>query len=208
MDLKWNSIYNPTNNQNNINQNNWDKYKKYQNWNYKKNGNIKNNRYSAGILPYTYDLNGNCLILLGKDHEGDWSDFGGRCESKDNFDQKYTASREFYEETLGSILSISECIDKINSNEKKIISKTLNGSPYYMFIIYIDYYNYYESFTKTSNFMKYYHSDQRFQLNKLIEKSAIKWFNINLLFNNTVPLRNVFLKTLEASKDDLIYMLT
>ena len=91
-------------------------------WNYKQRKN-NYNKYSAGILPYTFDLNGNCLVLLGKDNEGDWSDFGGRSEFKDHNDEKNTASREFYEETLGSILSINECIDKIG-NSKKIISKT------------------------------------------------------------------------------------
>lgn len=202
---KWYSKYNNT----------WNKYKKYSNWNYKKNYN--NNRYSAGILPYTYDLNGNCLVLLGKDQEGFWSDFGGRCDPNDNYDQKYTASREFYEESLGSILSISECIDKINMNENKIISKTLNGSPYYMFIIYIDYYNYTESFIKTSNFIKYQYNNENHQLHRILEKNALKWFNIEFLFNNnhfqnnntanSYPLRNVFLKTLEHSREQISYII-
>ena len=203
---KWYSKYN----------NSWEKYKRYSNWNYKKNNNTK---YSAGILPYTYDLNGNCLVLLGKDQDGFWSDFGGRCEPNDNYDQKYTASREFYEESLGSILSISECIDKINANENKIISKTLNGSPYYMFVIYIDYYNYIESFIKTSNFMKYHYLHENYQLHKILEKSTMKWFSIEMLFsmtknnniinqnNNNYPLRNVFLKTLEHSKEQLSYII-
>ena len=63
------------------------------NWNYRK---INRCRYSAGVLPYTFDPGGKCMFLLGKDHEGDWSDFGGRCEFKDNNDEKNTASREFY----------------------------------------------------------------------------------------------------------------
>ena len=225
MDSKWCSTYNYNNYKNNIqfnnnqnNQNKWEKYKKYSNWNNKKNVNsINYMRYSAGILPYTYDLNGNCLFLLGKDTDGTWSDFGGRCENKDNNEEKYTASREFYEETLGSVLSINECLDKLNAiqsniqnNSNKIISKTLNGSPYYMYIIYIDYDNYAESFHKTSQFMKYQFTNEKYILNKLIEKVNIKWVNINTLFScingcNTFPLRNVFLKTIRESKEQLLY---
>ena len=189
-------------NQNNWN-NNWNKYKKIHNtqnkdfinkqnkkfnsFQYSQNNNLINNRYSAGILPYTYDLNGNCLILLGKDIEGNWSDFGGRCELKDNNNEIHTAAREFYEETLGSIISINECIDKININTNKIISKTLNGSPYYMFVVYIDYDNYYDCFYKTLNFMKYHFSYEKHNFNKIIEKNNIRWFNINTIFNYIIP---------------------
>ena len=86
---------------------------KYTNWNYKK---ISKNgiRYSAGVLPYTFDQNGKCFFLLGKDNDNDWSDFGGRCEFKDHGDEKNTATREFYEETLGAVISIPDCLDKLN----------------------------------------------------------------------------------------------
>lgn len=208
MENQWKSKYT-------INNNNWDKYRKYSNWNNKKNYKYSCNRYSAGILPYTYDLSGNCLFLLGKDQDGLWSDFGGRSETKDNDDIHLTASREFYEETLGSVLSISECMNKLKSKENKITSKTLNGSPYYMFIIYIDYDdNYIESFHKTCNFMKYNFNHENYQINKFIEKNTIRWVNINTLLNcinsqnNSIfPLRNVFLKTLEYCKDQLIYFI-
>ena len=198
---------NNMNNMNNLN-NQYGMNTKYQYWNYKKKYNL-NNRYSAGVLPYTYDLSGNCLILLGRDNDGVWSDFGGKCELKDNYNEKYTASREFYEESLGSILSIEECINKINGgNQNKIISKTLNGSPYYMFVVYIDYYNYSEYFFKTSNFMKYHFINEKYQLNKIIEKNNIKWFNVESVMNaSTVPLRNVFKKTLENCKEQLLYII-
>jgi hypothetical protein len=94
-------------------------------WNYKK-INKNQTRYSAGILPYTFDQNGKCLFLLGKDNDNDWSDFGGRCEFKDRSDPINTATREFYEETLGAVLTIEECINKLGTSPIKIISKTLN----------------------------------------------------------------------------------
>ena len=68
-------------------------------WNYKKihRGSI---RYSAGILPYTFDQDGKCFFLLGKDNDNDWSDFGGRCEYTDKNNEINTACREFYEESI------------------------------------------------------------------------------------------------------------
>ena len=79
----------------------------YTTWNYRKiNKNIQ--RYSAGVLPYTFDQQGKCLFMLGKDIDGDWSDFGGRCEFSDKNEPLNTASREFFEETLGAIMSIQE----------------------------------------------------------------------------------------------------
>ena len=190
------------------------KDKEYTTWNYRKINRSTINKYSAGILPYTFDLNGNCLVLLGKDNEGDWSDFGGRSEFKDHNDEKNTASREFYEETLGSILSINECIDKIG-NSKKIISKTLNGSPYYMFLIRVEYLNNTHTFNKTANFIKYHYSQNNNLQNnfhKIFEKNTIRWVNINTLincienkiFSTPLPLRGVFYKTIQSCLTDLI----
>ena len=90
----------------------------YTTWNYRKPNKNSNIRYSAGVLPYTFDQNGKCFFLLGKDNENDWSDFGGRCEFRDHNDPLNTASREFYEETLGAVTSIQETLDKINQPNK------------------------------------------------------------------------------------------
>ena len=183
-------------------------------WNYKKiyKGGI---RYSAGVLPYTFDQNGKCFFLLGKDNDNDWSDFGGRCEFKDHNDEKNTATREFYEETLGSVLSISECMEKLNQNPIKIISKTLNGSPYYMFLIYIEYLNYSESFIKTANFMKYHYAQDSRAINKVIEKTMIRWVSMDTILNcidnndfvnNPITLRGVFYKTILHAKEQLMFL--
>ena len=199
----------------NNNSNSKKKDREYTTWNYRKINRSNFNKYSAGILPYTFDINGNCLVLLGKDNEGDWSDFGGRSEFKDHNDEKNTASREFYEETLGSILSINECIDKISTSSKKIISKTLNGSPYYMFLIRVDYLNYTDTFNKTANFIKYHYSQNNQLINnfhKIFEKNTIRWVNISTLINcienkvysSPLPLRGVFYKTIQSCIADLI----
>jgi hypothetical protein len=211
-----NNSNNSNNNNNNFSNSNCNKKEKdYTTWNYRKINRSSLNKYSAGILPYTFDINGNCLVLLGKDNEGDWSDFGGRSEFKDRNDEKNTASREFYEETLGSILSINDCIAKIE-NSKKIVSKTLNGSPYYMFLIKIDYLNYTDTFNKTANFIKYHYSQNNHlehNFNKIFEKNTIRWVNINTLINcienkifssPLLPLRGVFYKTIQSCITDLV----
>jgi hypothetical protein len=189
---------------------NWNN-NRYTTWNYKK---IKVLSYSAGILPYTFDQHGKCMFLLGKDNEGNWSDFGGRSEFKDNNDERNTATREFYEETLGSVINIQECMEKININPIKIVSRTLNGSPYYMFLIYIDYYNYSDSFYKISNYLRYtYHNDKRI-VYKLIEKNTIRWVSMDTVLNclengnvNTpIILRGVFYKTMLHCKDQLMFL--
>lgn len=180
----------------------------YTSWSYKK-INKNNSRYSAGILPYTFDQYGKLLFLLGRDNDSDWSDFGGRCEFRDNNIPKNTASREFYEETLGAVLTIQECMDKMIET-KKVESKTLNGSPYHMYFVYIDLANYSDTFNKTVNFLKY-QFEQR-TISRLIEKVNIRWVSIDTLLNcidnrddsKPISLRGVFYKTISQFRENLI----
>ena len=182
----------------------------FSSWTYKK-SNKNFIRYSAGILPYSFDQNGKLFFLLGKDNDNDWSDFGGRCEFKDHNDPINTASREFFEESLGAILNITDCVTLINDNTK-IISKTLNGSPYYMYPIYIEFLNYSDTFLKISGFLKYQFDNS--VTSKLIEKVAIRWVSIDTLLNNIenknpsspISLRGVFYRTICQFKEKLIYL--
>jgi len=181
-------------------------------WNYKK-INKTSTRYSAGILPYTFDLNGKCLFLLGKDNDNDWSDFGGRCEFKDRGGPLNTATREFYEETLGSVLNIQECTDKLTQNPIKIISKTLNGSPYYMYLMYIEYSNYSDTFNKINQFLRYQFDKP--EINKIIEKNTIRWVSMDTLLiciennqrNSPISLRGVFYTTMLNSKEQFQFLI-
>ncbi len=185
----------------------------YTTWNYRKiNKNVV--RYSAGVLPYTFDQNGKCFFLLGKDNDNDWSDFGGRCEFRDHNDPLNTASREFYEETLGAVNTIPEIYEKISQNNViKIVSKTLNQSPYYMYLVYIENLNYSESFVKTSNFLKYHYSqNKQNNISKVIEKVSIRWVSMDTLLNcienkeAPISLRGVFFKTISNCKDQLMFL--
>ena len=180
-------------------------------WNYRKIGR-PTVKYSAGILPYTFDQNGKCLFLLGKDLEGDWSDFGGRCEFVDKSEPTNTASREFYEETLGAVMTIPEVLEKItNPSISKIISKTLNGSNYYMYLLFVDCINYSEFFNKTLNFVKFNETKRNIQ--KIIEKVSIRWVTMDTLINcienkqtTPIPLRGIFHKTISHFKDQLLFL--
>ena len=190
----------------------YNKWESYTNWNYKRANNI---RYSAGILPYTFDQDAKCYFLLGKDNENDWSDFGGRCEFKDKSEPLNTATREFYEETLGAVLTVQECINKITVNPVKIISKTLNGSPYYMYLLYIDYQNYSETFNKTSNFLKYHYNNDKRIINKVIEKNTIRWVSMDTILNcmengqsnSPISLRGVFHNTMLNAREQLQFLI-
>jgi hypothetical protein len=195
-----------------IKMSNFTKWENYPTWNYKKTQMVK---YSAGILPYTFDREGKCFFLLGKDNENDWSDFGGRCEFRDKSEPLNTATREFYEETLGAVHSVQECMDKLHMNPTRIVSKTLNGSPYYMYLMYIENHNYNDTFIKTSNFLKYsYYQDKR-MLYRLIEKNSIRWVSMDTILNciengqrnAPISLRGVFYNTLVLSKDQLQFLI-
>ena len=206
-------------NSSSFNSDSWDKYhrnNKFRDYGNKINYHFQNKKkkfsklYSAGILPYSFDDSGNTVVLLGKDTDGNWSDFGGRCEICDNSDPRVTASREFYEETLGSVTDIAEMTSRISrGNPLKIISKTLNGSPYYMYVIHTPYENYEESFNKTFRFLKYINTSDR-----VIEKTQIRWVTLNTMLsvldnspqNAMLPLRSIFNETLKICREELVYL--
>ena len=187
--------------------------KKYNSWGYNNNNNNKKLPiYSAGILPYGKDDNGNIYFLLGKDRQSTWSDFGGRVEIKDNQYNKETAIREFFEETYNSVLEkkyLREILS-IEKNYNLITSKTLNGSPYYMYIIEIDLdENMRKSFIKTYEYLKYVKVNDY-----ILEKTDIQWVSLRTLIaciesdKNEIALgwnlRKVFKKTLINNKEKFV----
>ena len=158
--------------------------------------------YSAGILPYTI-RNGKIYYLLGRDWRDEgWSDFGGKVEDKDSNNIINTAIREFYEETMGCVLSENELIKKMESNNIKYIkSTTLNGSPYYMYFIYVNDENYNKYFSKIYNFFMYLKiNDQRY-----IEKCDINWISADNIFkfNKDFKMRNIFKRTLNRYQNNI-----
>ena len=175
-------------------------------------------RYSAGILPFAIK-NTSIYVLLGRDvphpesnksnnandEVGSWSDFGGRSEISDNGRWDYTAAREFYEETIGSIMDISTMISKLSNKKNyiKIKSITLNGFPYYMYLLKIPYKDYRQNFQGTLSFIKYINDSTKLDY-KYFEKTDIQWISLDTLLESTrdetlYPLRPVFKKTISAN---------
>ena len=167
------------------------------------NGRRHNIYYSAGVLPYARDAGGNIVFLLGKDKEGNWSDFGGRSEHQDGNNQVKTASRELYEETMGSVMPIDAAIRMLShsiheSSRSLISSRTLGGSPYYMYSLEIVYTDYRKNFKRVHDYVRYIQ-------HKYIEKSDIRWVSRETLLSAAtsvendgvlLPLRPIFRQTL------------
>tara|TARA_Y100000389_G_C17369394_1_gene468148 strand:- start:7 stop:615 length:609 start_codon:yes stop_codon:yes gene_type:complete len=172
---------------------------------YKSFSNQKPHIYGAGILPFQIHADNEIYFLLGQDKEGTWSDFGGRVELKD-IDMEETAIREFYEETMGTVLDL----DTLNSYMKnscnyiKTNSKTLNGSPYYMYLIRIPYSNYRDNFKKNYKFLKYINVEDKY-----LEKIDIRWISRDTLINSLesndcLELRRVFKTTINKNIDTIM----
>jgi len=163
-----------------------------------------NNNYSAGVLIYS-TYRDNTYFLLGRDYDNKWSDFGGRSEIRDRNDSEQTASRELYEESLGSIYSI-EFVKKHLKNKKciKIVSKTGLGYSYYMYLFRLNYSEEYRNrFHCTKNYMK------NILDKKNLEKNDIRWISLETLLHSIenksfISLRNVFLNTVKNNIDVII----
>lgn len=161
--------------------------------------------YSAGILPYAIYKN-NIYFLLGRDYDQKWSDFGGRVEPNDKCEPENTAIREFYEESLGSILDL-DYVKKIIRQKKydKIISTTNSGYKYYMFIIKIQYNELIKiKFNSTKLFLNSISNlDKKYK-----EKNDIRWVSIETIENSLnnkawILLRNVFFNTFKNNIDEI-----
>jgi hypothetical protein len=182
------------------------------------------NVYSSGILPF-YVKNKTIYFLLGKDPEGKWSDFGGRSEVQDNGRWDSTAAREFYEETIGSVLDIQTIMTKLQNQKYniRINGKTLNGSSYFMYVLKIPYKETYRhNFQSTLSFIKYIkynskgqgHDEKKSIIDyKYLEKTDIQWVSLETIKMSmdplnedevNYPLRHVFKKTLEQNLDDIL----
>lgn len=168
----------------------------------------KIHQYGAGILPYQVDKNKKVYILLGQDTMGNWSDFGGKCELKDKNNIKETACREFYEETLNSVIDLDSTRQLLRSekNYKLVESKTPSGLPYYMFLLRIPMVpdETRDRFKRTYEYCMY--------LENVPEKIDIRWVSLETIMQclNSDKndfgwsLRRIFKKTLQYNKKYLV----
>lgn len=152
-------------------------------------------RYSAGVLIYSYDPGGDVTFLLGEDYKNKYSDFGGRCDVRDT-NHIHTASREFYEETCGVIMDVHCASHKIQKSPI-IHSVSYMGNPYYMYVLYVPYCNeYVHEFQTVRKYINFKKIEKRFK-----EKISLKWFTIQDILDDKEQMRQIFLKTFVKNID-------
>ncbi len=163
--------------------------------------------YAAGILFYSKSIDQTPYFLLGKDFENKWSNFGGRCELTDRGDPEITASREAWEETIGSVYDYDSIRSLIkNKNTKCITCKTPSGNPYYMYLIKIPWTSIYrDRFLSTKKFISTIDVDKKF-----LEMNDIKWvsiYTIKYSLENrkkaVIKLRNIFEQSLLTNINEI-----
>lgn len=149
---------------------------------------------SAGILPFTR-ANGEILFLVGRDvRDSVFSDFGGKTEAVDHNDPINTATREFYEETLGVLCnSPHDLRRRLKELSVCLIGSTKNQHVYRMYLLEVPYFrNLPQRFKKVANFLKYKNIGGNY-----IEKTELAWCTTEELLK--IPKRTVFTETIQTN---------
>lgn len=134
----------------------------------------------AGILPVSF--NGVCMVfLLGKEHNNQWSDFGGSSSLNKGETKFQTAIREGHEELSGLLGTRNELENLVKNN----YIKQYSHERYTSYIFNIDYdpmlpiyfnRNYEFARNTTPNIIVA-------KNNGLYEKKEIKWFTVEEIYN-------------------------
>ena len=149
--------------------------------------------YAAGILPISW-VGDTALFLIGKDiRDGTYSDFGGKRERYDR-NELATASREFYEETLGTVVGQRHVLMRLTPKSAVLINgRTQNGNPYYMYVLEVPYSPYARAaFKKTADFLRSKNVNRLY-----VEKLDIQWATLEML--KSMHKRSVFENTMNAN---------
>lgn len=161
--------------------------------------------YSAGVLLYKqYD--DTCYLLLGKDVRYNlWSDFGGSCEDNDKGDSINTASREFYEETIGGISDECELRFKLKHCALCLNCESYKKNLYYMYVM--DASNVIRMVDDTIDDFNYQHfligKTHLNPFKKFKEKYQIGWFSVECVIQNPILFREVFYTSLTKNIDTI-----
>lgn len=148
--------------------------------------------YAAGILPIAFH-NNKVFFLLGDDIRGTgYADFGGKAEKRhDRGISLVTASREFYEETLGLSIGYNEIRARLEPSTSIMVEgKTQNGNMYHMFITEIPWDPYLPRNVKRS--IQYLRSRGVGRIH--VEKKSVQWVTLEELIK--MNKRSVFESTL------------
>ena len=150
---------------------------------------------SAGILPFSRNECGDIVFLVGKDlRDAVFSDFGGKLESVDQGDPVNTATREFYEESLGVLCNSPYDIRRrVRDLSVCLFGSTKNLHMYRMYVLEVPYYKDLPCrFKKMINFLKYKNIGSNY-----IEKTEIMWCTLEELLR--IPKRKVFTETVQTN---------
>lgn len=161
---------------------------------------VENEQYAAGVMILGWNGHEICA-LLGLDQYNTFSDFGGKCDVSDKGIPYITASREFYEETLGIFEDLILTTYTLH-NANCIVSKSFTKKPYYMYVIWMEYSVHYPlNFNTVYNYVATL-PGVGYQFK---EKKKLSWISLNSIMNmkQTIPLRNVFAITLQNNKDQI-----
>jgi recombinational DNA repair protein RecR len=162
-------------------------------------------RYSAGILLYKH-CDDTLYLLLGKDVRYNlWSDFGGSCEDNDKGESINTASREFYEETIGGISDECELRFQLKQYALCLNCESYKRNRYYMYVMdtsnvirvvedIVDDFNYQHFLIGKTNVNPF---------KKFKEKYQIDWFSIEYVVQNPKLFRVVFYTSLTENIDTI-----
>lgn len=151
--------------------------------------------FAAGVLPITF-VDGVPLFLVGKDIRDGWSDFGGKAERVDKGNPSLCAAREFYEETLGTVVSARALLHTMTlpGSCLTLKSSTQNNYDYHMFIVEIPYLPHLRAtFRKVLRFL------QSANMNRMyVEKLDVQYVTWDML--EKLHKRPVFQKTIDLHR--------
>ena len=163
--------------------------------------------YASGVLIISIYKN-ELYALLGKDHYGKYSDFGGSCEKSDHGMHIKTAARECYEETCGCIFSEYQIQERLR--ECKVVhSKSYTNKPYFMYVMMIPMdHDIPSRFSSNIEALKINRNTYPYR-----EKTEIRWIKLSDIYDDIFSFRNVFMNTMTVHRDNIfkiasIYMST
>ena len=156
-------------------------------------------RYSAGVLPWTV-RDGVLYFLLGKEERDrqSWADFGGHAEAAlDGGNFLHTASREFWEESLGVVCQLKALRNRLvpGGAWQVVRGTTQAGHPYHMVLLAVPYSPHYRgAFRRALDFLK-----QKSLFSRLCEKTDVRWCSLDAMLSGKLVLRPVFERTFMAN---------
>jgi hypothetical protein len=155
--------------------------------------------YAAGILPIAFKGNV-CHFLVGRDIRGiGVADFGGKSEKRLDFGVvTNTASREFYEETLGVSLTAEQIRRRLTPETSVVVKgSTQNGNVYTMFIVEVPFDpGISRNFQRTASFLR-----TKGLHRPLVEKIDVSWVDFDEMMD--IEKRSVFERTLMENFDTI-----